>query len=193
MMNFRKVIAIGASTGGVEALDVLLSRLSVRVPPVVLVLHMPVGFTKLLAARLDGILSVSVKEAESGDFLATGKILIAPAGKHMKVVNLNGRWAVECFVGPKVQSVIPSADVLFESVAETFGANGIGTILTGMGGDGARGLLKMRESGAATIGQDRATSAIYGMPKVAKEMGSVQYELPLDKIADKIMSLSQVW
>jgi len=191
--GFNKVIAIGASTGGVEALETILSLLPARIPPVVLVIHMPVGFTKLFAARLDGLLRMSVKEAQSGDVLTQGQILIAPAGKHMKVVNRNGRLTVDCFVGPKVQFVIPAADVLFESVAEHVKKNAIGVILTGMGADGARGLLAMREQGAKTIGQDKATSIIYGMPKVAMDMGAVEHQLPLSKIADKIMSLVSVW
>jgi len=186
MLFSSKVVAIGASTGGVEALETLMARFPMNIPPVVLVIHMPVGFTKLFAARLDTLLKYTVKEAQTGDILTRNQILIAPAGKHMKVVNKDGRLVVECFVGPKVQSVIPSADVLFESVAENIRHNAIGVILTGMGADGARGLLKMREKGAVTIGQDRETSAIYGMPKVAFEMGAVQYQLPLGKIADKI-------
>ena len=189
LFGSNKLIAIGASTGGVEALETLMRRFPADIPPVVLVIHMPPGFTKLFATRLDTFLKPHVKEAVSGDVLTKGQILIAPAGRHMKVVNKGGKLSVECFLGPKVQSVIPAADILFESVAEHFRQRAVGVILTGMGEDGARGLLKMRENGAATIGQDRETCAIYGMPKVAFEMGAVQHQLPLDRIADKIIQL----
>jgi len=185
----KKVIAIGASTGGVEAIETLISRLPASVPPVVLVLHMPIGFTKLLATRLNGLYSVAVKEARTGDLLKYGQVLLAEAGKHMITLNKDGALTVECYAGPKVQHVIPSADVLFESVAKVSQKNAIGVILTGMGADGARGLLAMRKAGASTIGQNRETCAIYGMSKVAKEMGAVQYELPLNEISDKILSL----
>lgn len=185
----QKVIAIGASTGGVEALEHLFHLLPPTIPPVVLVIHMPIGFTKLFAARLNKMMKITVKEAQQADYLLHGQVLVAPAGKHMQIIRHNDRLAVDCYLGEKVQHVIPSADVLFESVAKTLQKDAIGVILTGMGADGARGLLSMRECGAVTIGQNRETCAIYGMPKVAKEMGAVEYELPLDKIADKILSL----
>ncbi|MCL2398178.1 MAG: CheB methylesterase domain-containing protein [Defluviitaleaceae bacterium] len=185
----RKVIAIGASTGGVEALEQVLTKFPTTVPPIVLVIHMPPGFTKLFAARLNKSLKIAVKEAQQEDYLLPGQVLVAPAGKHMKIVNLNGKLAVDCFLGEKVHHVIPSVDVLFESVAKNLQKDAIGVLLTGMGADGARGLLTMRNNGAATIGQDKETSAIYGMPKVAKELGAVDYELPLDQIGNKILSL----
>jgi len=185
----QKLIAIGASTGGIDAVENVLLRLPAHVPPILLVVHMQPGITGLFASRLEDILNYPVKEAETGDLLERGKILIAPGGKHMKVVNKLGRLAVECYAGPRVQHVIPSADVLFESLAPISGPSTIGVILTGIGADGARGLLQMRMAGAQTIGQDEKTCLVYGMPKVAKEMGAVQYELPLDKIADKIMTL----
>ena len=184
----RKLIAIGASTGGVEALDKILSRFPAEMPPMVLVLHMQIGFTKLFAARLNKKLAISVKEAQTGDLLLPGQLLVAPAGQHMIVVNRSGKMAVECYTGEKVQFVIPSADVLFNSVAEVFRQDALGIILTGIGADGASGLLKMRENGALTIGQDQATCSIYGMPKVAYEMGAVEFQLPLDRIADKILT-----
>jgi len=185
----QKLIAIGASTGGVEALEKLLADFPANVAPTIIVIHMPLGFTSLFAKRLDSKLAPTIKEAETGDFLETGVVLIAPAGKHMKLVSRQGKYAVECFVGPKVQSVIPSADVLFESVADLPGLNSVGVILTGLGADGAAGLLKMRNKGAKTIGQDKASCTIYGMPKVAFENGAVQFQLPLDQIASKILSL----
>lgn len=187
--GYQKVIAIAASTGGVEALEVVFQSFPAKIPPVLLVLHMPQGFTRLYSVRLNGKMPFSVKEAQTGDLILPNQVLIAAAGKHMKVVNQQGKFAVDCFIGPKVQHVIPSADVLFESVANVFHRNAVGVILTGMGADGAEGLLMMRNSGARTVGQDKSTSAVYGMPKVAMEMGSVEYQLPLDKIADKILSL----
>jgi len=187
--GFRKIIAIGASTGGVGALDEVLSRFPANIPPVLIVQHMPAGITKLFASRLNVAYKFDVKEAESGDALQNNRVLIAPAGKHMKLISKGGKLAVECFVGPKVQYVIPSADVLFESLAELAGKQSIGVILTGMGADGAAGLKKMRDAGAATIGQDKATSTIYGMPKVAFDIGAVQHQLPLNAIADKILRL----
>jgi len=185
----KKVIVIGSSTGGVEAVDKVLSQLPVTVPPILIVQHMPPGITKLFATRLNTAHAVAVKEAEDGDQLVQGQVLIAPAGKHMKVVHRLGKLFIELFVGEKVQYVMPSADVLFESVAEIFGRNAIGVILTGMGADGARGLKKMRDAGAKTIGQNKETCVIYGMPKVAFEMGAVEHQLPINAIADKIMRL----
>lgn len=184
-----KIIAIGASTGGVEALEKVLSRFSADIPPIVLVIHMPLGFTKLFAASFNDKMAFSVKEARTGDNLQWGQALVAPAGEHMEIVNNAGRLSVRCFDGPKVQHVIPSADVLFNSVANIQKSKAIGVILTGMGADGAQGLLNMKQKGALTIGQDKETCAIYGMPKVAMEMGAVMYQLPIDKIGDKIISL----
>ena len=185
----QKIIAFAASTGGVDALNQIIPRLPATTPPVVIVVHMSAGFTKIYAARLGAKCAASVKEAASGDVLTQGQVLIAPAGKHMRLVNYQGRMTVDCFEGEKVNAVIPSADVLFDSIADAHGKNAIGIVLTGIGADGAAGLLKMRNKGAATIGQDRVTSAVYGMPKMAKEMGAVEHELPLDKVADKILSL----
>jgi len=187
--GISKVIAIGASTGGVEALEAILTKLPASIPPVVLVLHMPIGFTKLYAARLNGRLPLAVKEAASGDILTNGQILIAPAGQHMTVKAQSGQFKIVNYIGEKIQGVMPAADVLFESLASITGKDAIGIILTGMGADGAKGLLKMRQAGARTIGQDKATSAVYGMPKVAYEMGAVEYQLPLDKIVGRLLML----
>ncbi|MCL2840665.1 MAG: CheB methylesterase domain-containing protein [Defluviitaleaceae bacterium] len=186
----QKVIAIGASTGGVDALEKVLMRLPVSIPPIVIAIHMAVGMTKLFSDRLDDLLRVNVKEAQTGDILTQGQVLIAPAGKHMKVVSRMGKLVVECFSGLKINHVIPSIDVLFESIAPLKGKNAVGVILTGIGADGAKGLLTMRTQGATTIGQDEKTSVVYGMPKVAMEIGAVQHQLPINMIADKILLCS---
>jgi len=186
----RKVVAIGTSTGGVTALERVLGGLPADIPPILVVIHMPPGFTKLMAQRFDEMYKFSVKEAQTGDIIKQGQVLVAPAGLHMKVVSNQGRPTIECFNGPKMHYVIPAADILYESVAELFGNKAVGVIMTGMGSDGAEGLLKMRKAGAATIGQDRKTCTIYGMSKVAKDRGAVQHEIPLSEIANKIMTLS---
>ena len=187
--KFKKAVVIGASTGGIEALENVFSSLPKDIPPILLVVHMPVGFTRLYAARLEASYSYTFKEAETGDELLDGRVLIAPAGRHMKVVSDRGLLSVECFFGEKVQYVIPSADVLFESVAKVLQSQAVGVILTGMGADGARGLLKMKESGAQTIGQDRETCVVYGMPKVAAELGALTHVAPITKVSENIMSL----
>ena len=185
----RKLIAIAASTGGVDALENVIQHLPTTIPPVLLVIHMPQGFTKMFATRLNRNYRVSVAEAKTGDFLQQGQVLIAPAGKHMQLLDNNGKLSVNCFLGEKVHSVIPSADVLFESIANIPRLNAVGVILTGMGADGAMGLKMMRDNGARTIGQDKASSAIYGMPKVAMDIGAVEFQLPLNQIVNKILSL----
>ncbi|MCL2015578.1 MAG: hypothetical protein FWG68_04955 [Defluviitaleaceae bacterium] len=184
-----KVIAIASSTGGVEALEKILSALPEEVPPILLVQHMPSGFTKFFATRLDGKYPISIKEAETGDFLMKNQMLIAPAGSHMQMVVTQNKLAVDCFLGPKLHGVIPAADILFESMANILKRNAVGVILTGMGADGARGLLLMHTQGAKTVGQNKETCVVYGMPKVAKDLGAVDYELPIEKIAHKIMEL----
>ena len=184
-----RLIAIAASTGGVEALGRVIMRFPITIPPVVIVQHMPQGFTKIFAARLDSKFDIEIKEAEDGDVLKPGRVLVAPAGLHMSLVPRGGGLACHCFPGEKVNNVIPAADILFESVANMAGKNAIGVVLTGMGGDGSKGLLQMRNAGARTIGQDKETSAIYGMPKVAYEVGAVEFQLPLDEIPKKILSL----
>lgn len=186
----KKVIGIASSTGGTEALERILKLLPVDIPPIVAVQHMPSGFTKLFADRLNAIYQINIKEAETGDYLKQGQFLLAPADRHMRLVRQQGKLAVECFVGMKMHGVMPAADVLFESMAELVKANGIGVILTGMGADGARGLLQMHNAGAKTIGQDKATCVVYGMPKVAKDLGCLDFEMPIDRIAEKIISLS---
>ena len=185
----QKIIAIAASTGGVEALDYMLPFFPESTPPVLVVIHMHEGFTRLFAQRMKSRLAAQIKEAESGDVLQKGRILIAPAGRHMRLVRKGSEPIVDCFLGPKVNAVIPAADILFDSVADIIGANAVGVVLTGMGRDGADGLLKMRQNGARTLGQDKATSAIYGMPKVAFDIGAVEAQLPLNQIVSGIFKL----
>ena len=160
------IIAMGASTGGTEAIATVVRGLKKDIPGVVLVQHMPEGFTKMYAQRLDGEGEVSVKEAVSGDVVKQGQILLAPGDKQMRIVKINGRYQVECKYGPRVTGHCPSVDALFESVARVAGKEAIGVLMTGMGSDGAKGLLAMRNAGARTIGQDEKTCIVYGMPKV---------------------------
>ncbi len=167
------VIAIGASTGGTEATLQVLQDLPADMPGIVVTQHMPEGFTKMYAERLDRLCKLHVKEASNGDRIERGTVLIAPGNQHMKVVRIGTSYSVSCFTGEKVSGHMPSVDVLFRSMAETVGKNGIGIILTGMGADGADGLLRMRKSGAYTIGQDRESCVVYGMPMVAYDIGGV--------------------
>ena len=172
------ILAIGASTGGTEAIYNVIKEFGPDIPGTVLVQHMPSGFTQMYAKRLDDQCRVSVKEAEDGDELRQGLVLIAPGGdRQMRVVkNSAGKYIVKMSKEGKVNGHCPSVDVLFESVASLAPPNMIGIILTGMGGDGAEGLLKMRQAGARTIGQDESTCVVYGMPKVAYDIGAVEFQ-----------------
>lgn len=184
------VIAIGASTGGTEATADVMKEYGDDLPGIVVVQHMPPGFTAMYAKRLDNQCKMSVKEAETGDKVLPGTALIAPGGdRHMKLVKVNGIYQVEIKAGPRVNGHCPSVDVLFDSVARTVGPNALGIILTGMGGDGAKGLLAMRRAGARTIGQDESTCVVYGMPKVAYDIGAVQYQDKLSDIARRTYSV----
>ncbi len=151
--------------------------------------HMPPGFTKMYAERLNNQCEVAVKEAQTGDRVLPGQVLIAPGDKHMRLVKVAGAYQVECNGTDRVNGHCPSVEVLFNSVAKVAGRNAIGVILTGMGGDGAKGLLAMRNAGAQTIGQDEASCVVYGMPKVAYDIGAVQYRMTLTAIAGKVYSL----
>jgi two-component system, chemotaxis family, protein-glutamate methylesterase/glutaminase len=184
-----KVIALGASTGGTEALKDVVSRFPATTPGVVIVQHMPEKFTEMYADRLNRLCAMEVKEAKDNDRVLPGRILIAPGGMHMRVVRQGGQYRVRCKAGDRVSGHCPSVDVLFESVAEDVGSNAVGAIFTGMGSDGAQGLLKLRQAGARTLGQDEASCVVYGMPKVAFERGAVQVQLPLDKMAEEIMGM----
>ena len=183
------IIAIGASTGGTEALAKVISGFGTDIPGTVVVQHMPPGFTAMYAERLNNESRVYVKEAKTGDILEKGVVLIAPGDAHLRVTKVNGVYRAECKKEARVSGHCPSVDVLFHSVARTAGDKAIGVILTGMGADGAKGLLQMRRTGAETIGQDEASCVVYGMPKVAYDIGAVKYQMGLDNIAGKIYNL----
>ena len=186
----NKIIAIGASTGGTEAIAAVLNDFGTDLPGVVVVQHMPPGFTEMYANRLNNQCRVRVKEARSGDMVLPGQVLIAPGGNaHMQVVKASGGYQVVNRTGAKVNGHCPSVDVMFHSVAEVAGKNALGIILTGMGGDGAKGLLAMRKAGARTIGQDASTCVVYGMPKVAYDLGAVEYQEKLSDIAKRTYSI----
>lgn len=184
----KKVIAIGASTGGTKALEEILPAMPPNVPGMVIVQHMPPVFTRSFAERLNTICSVSVKEAEHGEWVRPGQVLIAPGNYHMQVEKRGAKFYSKIKQGPPVHHHRPSVDVLFNSVAESAGVNATGVILTGMGSDGAKGLLAMKQAGAFTIGQNEESSVVYGMPRVADELGSVDQVLPLQEIADAIIN-----
>ena len=182
--------AIGASTGGTEATSTVVRQFGTDIPGIVCVQHMPPGFTQMYAKRLNDECRIQVKEAETGDRVLPGHMLIAPGGdRHMHLVKVGSNYQVEVKPGPKVNGHCPSVDVLFDSVARTAGSDALGIILTGMGGDGAKGLLAMRKAGARTIGQDESTCVVYGMPKVAYELGAVQYQEKLTDIAGRTYAL----
>lgn len=181
------VIALGASTGGTEALVEVVRRFPKNTPPVLITQHMPPTFTKMFAERLDRISHMSAKEAEDGDRLQQGQIIVAAGGNQMRLMKDARGYYITSRPGEKVSGHCPSVDVLFSSVAEAAGANAIGAILTGMGGDGAEGLLKMRNAGAYTIGQDEETCVVYGMPAVAFKKGAVAIQLPIQKIGEHII------
>ena len=185
----NRIVAIGASTGGTEAIFEVVKRFKRDIPGVVIVQHMPPGFTKMYAERLNNQCEVAVKEAQTGDRVLQGQVLIAPGDRQMRLVKVGDQYQVECRGNEKVSGHCPSVDVLFSSVAKTAGRNAVGAILTGMGGDGAKGLLEMRNAGALTVGQDEATCVVYGMPKVAYDIGAVQSQAPITAIAGKIYSL----
>lgn len=185
----NKILAIGASTGGTEALKDVLMGLPRNAPGTIIVQHMPSNFTGPFAERLNGLCAMEVREAKNGDSITPGVALIAPGDYHMVVRRSGARYYVEIGSGDKVSGHRPSVDVLFNSVAKIAGANAIGVILTGMGGDGARGLLSMRNAGSRTLGQDELSCVVYGMPKVAFDIGAVEKQVSLNKIAQEIINL----
>lgn len=184
------VVAIGASTGGTEAIYSVVKDFRTDIPGIVCVQHMPPKFTEMYAKRLNDQCRIQVKEAETGDRVLPGHMLIAPGGdRHMRLIKVNGSYQVEVKAGPRVNGHCPSVEVLFESVAKAAGKDSVGIILTGMGGDGGKGLLSMRQAGAKTIGQDESTCVVYGMPKVAYDLGAVMYQEKLGDIAGRTYAL----
>lgn len=181
------IIAIGASTGGTEAILEVVKDLPATTPGIVIVQHMPPVFTNMYAQRLDRICKMSVKEAAPGDRVEAGKIIIGAGDFHLRLARDAKGYYVKSEHGPKVSGHCPSVDVLFDSVANVAGANAMGILLTGMGADGANGLLQMRKSGAYTVGQDKESCIVYGMPMVAFNIGAVQKQLPLSEIGAEII------
>ncbi len=185
----NKIIAIGASTGGIEAVELILRALPPNIPGIIIVQHIPPVFSRMFAERLNTSIHLNVKEAQNGDWVKRGQVLIAPGDLHTRVKKTGESYRVECFEGEKTSGHCPSVDVLFESVAKSAGKNAVGVILTGMGYDGAKGLLAMRRKGARTIGQDEKTSVVYGMPKVAFNIGAVEKQVSLDQIPQTIYDM----
>lgn len=189
--NGCDLIAIGASTGGTEAIYQVIKEFPRDMPGVVIVQHMPPVFTRMYAERLNNSCRMEVKEAQNGDIIIPGRVLIAAGDFHMKVKKGNNGYYVECKKGERVNGHCPSVDVLFNSISEISGLSAIGVILTGMGYDGAKGLLNMKKKGAYTIGQDEQSSIVYGMPKVAYDIGAVLRQTSLEEISDIILSVLQ--
>lgn len=186
------LMAIGSSTGGTTVIEKILRMQSKDQPGIVIVQHMPENFTKAFASRVNNFCSILVKEAEDGDVIRPGVALIAPGGKHMRVASLRGELTVQIFDGDMVNRHKPSVDVLFNSVAEFVGDTAVGVILTGMGKDGAKGLLNMRRRGALTLAQDEKDCAVYGMPKAAVAIEAVDYEVSSDVIAALLQSMHAI-
>jgi two-component system chemotaxis response regulator CheB len=187
LQTTERVVAVGASTGGTEALRVFLEALPANSPGMVIVQHMPEKFTASFAQRLDGLCAVTVKEAEDDDTVVPGRVLIAPGNRHTLLKRSGARYYVEVRDGPLVCRHRPSVDVLFRSVARYAGQNAVGVIMTGMGDDGARGMVELKEAGATTFAQDEATSVVWGMPNEAIKRGCVDRVLPLDRIAPEVL------
>ncbi len=186
----EKIVAVGASTGGTEALRVFLETLPMDTPGTVIVQHMPENFTSAFANRLDSLCSASIKEAVDNDTVIPGRVLIAPGSKHMLLKRSGARYYVEVKDGPLVSRHRPSVDVLFRSAARYAGANAVGVIMTGMGDDGAKGMREMKEAGAYTIAQDEKSCIVFGMPNEAIKLGCVDKVLPLDSIAAAVLRQS---
>jgi two-component system chemotaxis response regulator CheB len=182
------IIAIGSSTGGTEAVKDVLIALPPNTPPILITQHMPEHFTKTWADRMNSLCRISVKEAEDGDSVLPGHALVAPGSYHMTLVRSGARYSVRINQDPPVNRHRPSVDVTFDSVAQYAGANTIGVILTGMGGDGAKGMLAMKQAGAFTIAQDEASCVVFGMPKEAIKLGGVDKVLPLEEIPAAIVA-----
>ncbi len=184
----HKIIALGASTGGTQALEQVLRRFPVDAPGTVIVQHMPEHFTLSFAKRLDSVCAMRVQEARDGDYLTPGLALVAPGGKHLILQASGARWVARVKDGPKVHHQRPAVDVLFQSVARSAGRNAVAALLTGMGADGAKGMLAMKEAGAYTIAQNEETCVVYGMPREAVKLDAAVDVLPLDRIADALLN-----
>jgi len=185
-----RIVAIGASTGGVEALVAVVSRLPANCPPTLITIHLPSPFTQSFAKRLDGLTGARVREAKDGALVRPGEIHIAPGSQAHLEISGAGQPRCRLQPGAPINGHRPSVDALFHSVAKTCGAYALGVILTGMGRDGAAGLMAMRQAGALTLGQDEATSVVYGMPRAAYEIGAVERQSPLSGIAAQILALT---
>ncbi|MBU1329615.1 MAG: chemotaxis response regulator protein-glutamate methylesterase [Gammaproteobacteria bacterium] len=183
----ERIVALGTSTGGTQALEYILTALPRVCPGIIIVQHMPERFTAAFAERLNGLCQIEVLEARHGDRVMPGRALIAPGGRHMLLKRSGAQYLVEVVDGPPVSRHKPSVDVLFRSTARAAGANATGIIMTGMGDDGARGLREMQEAGALTFGQDEASCVVYGMPKEAMKLGAVSREIPLEQIPAYIL------
>lgn len=186
-----KIIAVGASTGGTEALKVFLTAMPPDAPGIVITQHMPQLFTKQFAERLNTLCSIEVKEAETGDRVRTGRALIAPGNFHMKVERQGGYYRVAVVEGETVNGHRPSVDVMFDSLAEHAGKNCVGVIMTGMGNDGAKGLLNLKQKGSRTVAQDEATCVVFGMPRVAIQLGAADLVLPIDRMAEAALAFAR--
>ena len=183
----NKVIAVGSSTGGTEALKAFLTQLPLNAPGIVMVQHMPANFTYAFAERLNELCQIEVKEAEDGDVVRPGRALLAPGNFHMIMRRSGARYLVNVKTGPMIHYQRPAVDPLFRSVARYVGANAIGVILTGMGSDGARGMSEMKDAGAVTFAQDEASCVVYGMPKEAVKIGAVDHVVSLSEMAEKVL------
>ncbi len=187
----ERVIAVAVSTGGVQTIESVLKRLPRGMPGMLIVQHMPPNFTAALAQRLSAVCELDVREACHGDLVMPGRVLIAPGGRHMRLQLRGGRYTVEVFDGPLVKHLRPNADVLMRSVAQHAGARAIGVVLTGMGDDGAEGLLAMRQAGAHTAAQDEASCVVYGMPKEAARMGAAEHIVSLQNMPNWLLSTAR--
>ncbi len=183
----RVIVGLGASTGGTEATVAVMKRLPKDIPPMIIVQHMPPGFTKMYAERLDRLCAMEVREAQNGDELRRGLALVAPADLQCRVVRIGTRYTVSCTPGDKVSGHRPSVDALFQSMADVVTCKMVGIIMTGMGQDGAVGLLAMRKKGAYTIGQDKESSVVYGMPGVAHNIGAVMIQASCDNVSNVLL------
>jgi two-component system chemotaxis response regulator CheB len=189
VVNGSWIIFVGASTGGTEAVKNFLLGIPPRCPPILVVQHMPESFTASFAARLDSLCRTRVIEAQGGETLESGTVYVAPGHSHLKIARKASGYATELFRTPPVNRHRPSVDVLFDSAAELVGPNAIGVILTGMGKDGACGLLRMRKAGARTFGQDEASCVVYGMPREAALIGAVEHVAGLQELSQRVLAL----